>query len=319
MDESIRAGFVDPGIAKEWNLIDYGVTTSIANCSHTSRYPFKRGFRASELPGALRENGLASENPTIWQYARAAGYRTILIDALGEGVFHSGRNSDEISYIDESIYISSRPHFMRDFDALAKLRAIVSRPGRDFIWVDKQGAHHPFQQKYPPDFVPSFTGPAVNVPESAEWREYQRELLDRYNKAVGWSASKFLAELFKPGLPTGTFLVYTSDHGQSLVENSTKWSQCSWGPMTVAGEGLVPLLLFATPDSPFAQKLKADATEFKGRYSQFEVFPTLLIALGFSPAWVTESYGTSLLDFPPAQRSFLKGGDERVLEWHRVD
>jgi len=85
MDESVRAGFVNSDMFEKLGLIDYGATVSDGNCSHFSRFIFKRGFQPGDLPKALAANGLASERPTMWQFAKAAGFKTVYIDTLGTG------------------------------------------------------------------------------------------------------------------------------------------------------------------------------------------------------------------------------------------
>lgn len=318
MDESVRAGFVNPDVIRKWSLIDYGAAVSAGNCSHFSRFVFKRGLKPADLPKAFVPHGLASEEPTVWQFAKAAGYKTVYIDVVGDAFFHSGMNSDELSYIDERYNIHTRPTYMRDFEALKRLVKTVSQPGRAFIYLDKQGVHHPYQDKYPPDEKLTFEGPALKAPENKDLRDYQRDLLGRYNKAVDWVVNGFISELFAHGLPDDTLLIYTSDHGQSLVENNTKWTHCSAGPNTVNGEGLVPLLVYLRPDTLFS-RFRENGSNFHGKYSHFQVFPTLLIAMGYPVDSVTRSYGSSLLDPPPPTRQFLRGGDVRQLEWQTVD
>jgi hypothetical protein len=50
-------------------------------------------------------------------------------------------------------------------------------------------------------------------------------------------------------------------------------------------------------------QLKGAARGF-GQFSHFEVFPTLLLALGYDPGWVKETYGPSLMDSPSPDRKF---------------
>lgn len=319
MDESVRAGFVDSNLARKWGLIDYGAAVSGGNCSHFSRFILRRGLKPADLPKAFVSHGLASEEPTIWQFARTAGFKTVYIDAVGDAFFHSGMNSDELSYMDERYSINTQPIYMRDFEALKRLFRVLSEPGDAFIYLDKQGVHHPYQNKYRPDEKTAFVGPAVKTPEDKDLREYQRDLLERYNKAVDWSVNGFISELFAHGLPEDTLVIYTSDHGQSLVENNTKWTHCSSGPGVVDGEAFVPLFVYARPASLFSRLLEESGSKFHGKYSHFQVFPTLLIAMGYPLDAVTGSYGSSLLDPPPPSRGFLKGGDVRLLEWQKVD
>lgn len=320
MDESVRAGFVNSTLIGKWGLIDYGETTSGGNCSTFSRFAFRHGLKPADLPQAFLPRGLVSEEPTVWQFAKAAGYKTIYIDALGSAVLHDGINSDELSYMDEKYYINTLPKYMRDVDALKRLIAVMSQPGRVFIYVDKQGAHFAYQDKYPPNHVPNFEGQIakLKIPENKDLREYQRGLLDRYNRAIDWSVNKFIFDLFAHGLPEDTLLIYTSDHGQSLVENNTKLTHCGSGSTTVDGEGLVPLLVHLRQDTTFSQLLRDNARNFHNKYSHFQLFPTILVALGYPMDVVTQSYGSSLLDPPPHTRQFLKGKDARKLEWQTV-
>jgi hypothetical protein len=53
-------------------------------------------------------------------------------------------------------------------------------------------------------------------------------------------------------------------------------------------------------------QLKGAARGF-GQFSHFEVFPTLLLALGYDPGWVKETYGPSLMDSPSPDRKFMIG------------
>lgn len=319
MDESVRAGFIAPHLIEKWGLVNFGAAVSVGNCSHFARFIFKRGLRQADLPQAFMEHGLVSEEPTVWQYAKAAGFKTVYIDAVGDAVFHSGMNSDELSYIDERYNIVSRPVYNRDFDALEKLFDLLARPGRAFLYLDKQGVHHPYQNKFPPDMKRDFEGPTVRKTSNEELVGYQHDLLERYNKAVDWSVNRFLMRLFARGLPDDTLLIYTSDHGQSLVENDTKWTHCSSGPETVEGEALVPLLAFSQSDTHMSQQLRRNGSAYSGKYSHFQVFPTLLIAFGYPATTVSQLYSSSLLDAPPIARNFLRGGDVRRLEWQKVD
>jgi hypothetical protein len=72
-------------------------------------------------------------------------------------------------------------------------------------------------------------------------------------------------------------------------------------------EAIVPLFA-ATGDRRFEQRLQEAARVGFNRMSHFELFPTLLIAMGYDEKWVKKTYGPSLLDEPkPHVRSFLVG------------
>ena len=91
MDESIRGDYTTlgnpqldttPYLASLGDvLVNFGVAISGHNCSAYSRYIFRYGAKMETLPHALA-HGLNLPGPTIWQYAKAAGMRTVYIDGF---------------------------------------------------------------------------------------------------------------------------------------------------------------------------------------------------------------------------------------------
>jgi hypothetical protein len=72
------------------------------------------------------------------------------------------------------------------------------------------------------------------------------------------------------------------------------------------GEAYVPLFA-STAVSDFRQGLEKTAERNFGRFSHFEVFPTLLLAMGYDKFWVGSTYGPSLMDAPSPDRRFIIG------------
>ena len=69
--------------------------------------------------------------------------------------------------------------------------------------------------------------------------------------------------------------------------------------------------LFAiTSMQEFEKRLEKGATNGFGRFSHFEIFPTLLLAMGYDPGWVNLAYGPSLLDPPSPDRKFMVGSPD---------
>ena len=84
VDESIRADFLEltpgslhtPELARlRANFIDYGPSASGGNCSHYSNALLRFGASRRDTIKTVRTN------PTLWEYAKKAGYRTVFIDA----------------------------------------------------------------------------------------------------------------------------------------------------------------------------------------------------------------------------------------------
>jgi hypothetical protein len=57
----------------------------------------------------------------------------------------------------------------------------------------------------------------------------------------------------------------------------------------------------------FEQCLKKGAARGFNRFSHFEIFPTLLLAMGYDAGWVKRTYGPSLMDSPSPERRFMIG------------
>src|SRR5262249_747648 len=89
VDESVRGDVIGinqagientPFLSKSNDrVINFGVAVAAANCSESSRTMIRFGLR----PDDFGDSGLLGlRHPSIWTYARRAGYRTVLVDAF---------------------------------------------------------------------------------------------------------------------------------------------------------------------------------------------------------------------------------------------
>ena len=71
-------------------------------------------------------------------------------------------------------------------------------------------------------------------------------------------------------------------------------------------------MLAATTMEPLAKTLRANAARAPNKATHFDIFPTLLVAMGFDRQWIEQSYGPSLLDLPVDRRRrfLLFGGSD---------
>ena len=117
-----------------------------------------------------------------------------------------------------------------------------------------------------------------------------------------------------------TLMIYTSDHGQALFEGGYDIQQCSNSAEQSKGEVTVPIFVWAGSGA-FAQRLREHARLGFNQATHFEVFPTLLSAMGFPQRWVRREYGPSLLDFPLSREPrLLVGGIFDVgAYWIKLD
>jgi lipid A ethanolaminephosphotransferase len=328
MDESVRGDYLSlndathnttPFLKGADNLVNFGVAISGGNCSHISRTIFRFGMRQSDLPNSWRE-GL--NRPTFWQFAHWAGYKTIHIDAS----FHNELSPAEKTLIDSNITVFENPGYLRDLRLIGKLLQALKDEGPAFIYVEKYGVHFPYTTKHPPDFhafptpVESGTSSHQNtiassvgaflrsfLPPEGTVHEYSDRSIADYPNAIVWSVDQFFRNLLPAVDLSQTLIIYTSDHGQSLLPGH--FTHCSTTPKAPPGEAYVPL--FATTSVPeFERGLARGAARHFGRFSHFEVFPTLLLAMGYDAAWVNGSYGPSLMDSPSPDRKFMIGSPD---------
>jgi glucan phosphoethanolaminetransferase (alkaline phosphatase superfamily) len=306
MDESVRGDYLSlndanrnttPFLKGADHLINFGVATSGGNCSIISRMIFRFGMRLSDLPNRWGE---ALNRPTFWEFAQRAGYKTVHFDAVyGPMSLGNGYSLPEKTSIDSDISILKNPIYLRDQMLADKLIDALRDEKPAFIFVDKFGVHHPYSDKYPPDFH------AVATPLEADTgsSESEREIA-KYPNAIAWSVDEFFRRLVPAVNLSQALIIYTSDHGQSLLPDRAP--HCSLRRMVPLGEETVPLIAITkVPD--WEQRLAKGAARGFDRFSHFEVFPTLLLAMGYDADWVNRTYGPSLMDSPSPNRKFMIG------------
>jgi glucan phosphoethanolaminetransferase (alkaline phosphatase superfamily) len=324
MDESVRGDYLSlngvaenttPFLKSADDLINFGVAISSGNCSHISRTIFRFGMRQSDLPNRWRE-GL--KRPTIWQFAHSAGYKTVHIDAS----FNNELSPIEKTLVDSNITLFDNPGYLRDQKLVGRLLRVLKDEGPAFIYVEKYGVHFPYSTKYPPDFhaFPTPVEPAASkyqdtiigsvnaflksfLPPAGTVQYSDRGIAD-YPNAIAWSVDEFFKNLLPAVELSKTLIIYTSDHGQSLLPGH--FTHCSTTARVSPGEVSVPLFA-ATLVPEFERGLEQGAARGFGRFSHFEVFPTVLLAMGYDASWVNDNYGPSLMDAPSPDRKFMIG------------
>jgi glucan phosphoethanolaminetransferase (alkaline phosphatase superfamily) len=309
MDESVRGDYLSlndanrnttPFLKNADHLINFGVASSGGNCSIISRTIFRFGMRQSDLPNRWGE---ALNRPNFWEFAHRAGYKTVHLDAwYGSMSIGNGYSLAEKASIDSNISIIKNPIYLRDKMLADKLIETLTDEKPAFIFVEKFGVHVPYSDKYPQDFH------AVSTPLETHTGLSVDELeIARYPNAIAWSVDEFFRRLLPAVNLSKTLIIYTSDHGDNLIPGHNP--HCSTLRMIPLGEEKVPL--FAITQVPdWEQRLAKGAARGFDRFSHFEVFPTLLLAMGYDADWVKRSYGPSLMDAPAPDRKFMIGSPD---------
>jgi lipid A ethanolaminephosphotransferase len=325
MDESVRGDLLDinrPGgvhsglLPRAASMANFGVMSSISTCSA----PTNAGFRY----GVARRSYLADlkTNPSMWRYAKKAGYRTIYIDGQRhDGGLMNLMTGEELADIDEHVQLpaDTRPAD-RDIEIARRLRRIVE-DGRQpaFVYVNKMGAHFPYEGKYPPERAPyqpvlkrTYFGNEVD-PKNIWWPQNEDEdtrarVRNSYLNALAWNVGAFFDTLLEGLDLSHAVLLYMADHGQYLNEDGRPGmrTHCSTGKAP-ATEGMVPMVVLTQAPGLLAA-LRAAAEKNRDRVSQFNVFPSVLALLGYRRQDIARSATGELpleADLPPGQRQFL--------------
>jgi glucan phosphoethanolaminetransferase (alkaline phosphatase superfamily) len=321
VDESIRGDHVDlerGGSATPWmadnasRFVDFGRAVSGGNCSHYSNVMLRFGARPDDLVGSVRTN------PSIWEYARAAGYRTVYIDAQSSSTRLRGTGgatnrlqnfmtTAETAYIDAFHQFDAEvPPEMLDMRLAEIVAKEFASSEKVFVYANKNGAHFPYRDNYPAVLAPKETGDDASV------------LASQYAAAVRWTVDEFFRKFVSDVPLDDAVVVYTSDHGQRLVPGST--THCNMvDPDPV--EGVVPLLVLA--EGGTRDSFAAAAVAGYGRSGHFGIVPSILEVMGYARGDVVARHGRSLFEPDGRTQSFATGDimafAEGPFEWHSVD
>ncbi|MGH6902954.1 MAG: sulfatase-like hydrolase/transferase [Geminicoccaceae bacterium] len=320
VDESVRGDFLDLNrrrevtpylLSQRQRIANFGYAVSGNNCSLFSNLILRYGGVRERLAESIRSQ------PSIWSFAKAAGYRTVYIDAQKSGErLQNGMTVPERNQIDAFEQPDHLPHAERDFFVARRLREIAAAPEPHFVYVNKWGAHFPFAGNYP-------RASAIFVPDMEEGESIgadRERLVNSYKNSVRYNVDGFFRVLLQ-GDFRGAAIVYTSDHGLSLLDHDNVLTHCnSSNPHNF--EALVPLLALSGDPELQGRFLEA-ALVNRDRASHFQIFPTLLELLGFDRAEVQATYGAGLLEaLVEEDRAFsfgpVAGGSGLTVRWQSM-
>jgi glucan phosphoethanolaminetransferase (alkaline phosphatase superfamily) len=308
VDESVSGDFIDLNVprgttpfllSQSSSIANFGLATSASNCSNASNAILRHGANPATLG---RKGHDLFSNPTLWKYAKGAGYETNLIDLQFESIHLQNFLSEpELALIDHQM---SSPQgttmAFRDFALFTHLREIMKRPAPQFIYVNKRGAHIPYQNHHPDDQV--FFEPAMERHEAISDRA---RLVNSYMNAIRWTVDKFFQELLEQFSLANAVVIYTSDHGQNLLDDGKPVTHCRRTAQNMY-EAVVPLMVF-TGRADLERSFRLAAARNYNRASHFEIFPTLLILFGYEADAVRTRYNQSLFEHIENPLGFTSG------------
>ncbi|MCH4898960.1 sulfatase-like hydrolase/transferase [Pseudomonas sp. B707] len=337
IDESISGNYLDinapfgvhsnlkqarPGV----QIFNYGYAASIANCSADTNITLRYGGTRADY---MRIN---STLPSIWQYAKKAGMRTVYIDAQRTGGnLQNLMNDAEKKDIDEFVQFDQTSVRDRDMAAAAKLIELLNDDKPELVLINKVGAHFPVHDKYPDAFMayrPTLPrGQFTEVADTGERTGFNGQPDDwvlyrnAYKNTVLWNVGEFFSRVFAQANLNNALLIYTSDHGQDLHERGNPGLNTHCGGDPVEEEGLVPLVVIQG-DQLQTLDWSAQLVANKDRSSHYNIFPTLLQLMGYDLPGIEAVYGKPLSVATADEFTFNYRFNARLgakPEWKHID
>ena len=320
VDESVRADFIDwtlgnastPELAKlRSRVVDFGPAVSGGNCSHYSNAILRFAAGRDQVGPKLLTN------PTLWQYAKKAGFRTVYIDAQAAfnrslGKLQNFMTATETRDID-AFYALDAGIAPSDLDDRL-LDVVVAELKSDqpvFIYANKNGAHFPYDRGYPAAEAP-FRPTMSEAPDVAA-------RINSYRNVVRWSVDRFFRRLFAEAALDDSVLIYTSDHGQNF--DPRRLSHCSVEEPDPR-EALVPLFVVAN-DEALRARFATAAQASAGHASHFSIAPTLLELFGYQRRDLAGTYRETMLEGNADRPAFTTGDVFGLfaskVRWHMID
>jgi glucan phosphoethanolaminetransferase (alkaline phosphatase superfamily) len=272
IDESVSAEGAAVALAdsiKKFQPIDFGEVASMGNCSASSNAALRWGVDVLNVDNKTD----LRITPTIWGYAKKAGYRTTLIDGQVTGPPQNMVWAPERQLIDD--FYPEGGGIDTDSKIAGMVNKILNRPGLDFVYVVLRGAHYAYESNYPKG----------NIDQDAT-------LKNKYIEAIRYSKSSFFERIFQSVDRENVFAIYTSDHGQDLTPGRVP--HCNLKPN--AAEFSVPLLIFSSKRMGIQLGMLSTANDLTGR-SHSQIFPSSIVMMGYPPSHAMEKYDMLLNEF----------------------
>jgi len=321
VDESIRADLLGVnGHQKETTpylrsletgIVSFGLAASSSNCSDYSNLILRTGTRKEEIPD---HDQMSLKQPSIWQFTKKAGFHNVYLDAQSAQEWENYQNfmnEHEAFYIDDIIRVRQKVAYESDGVAREKLIDLLRQPGKTFIMLNKYGIHFPYFRSYPKEY--NFFTPVLEQGEPMNDRE---KSLNTYMNGIRWSVDAWFKNLLSESEDFQRYvIIYTSDHGQNIVDDGTLATHCR--PRANRYEGNVPMMVFSN-DAATLEKLKAARMTSYDRTNHFQIFPTLINLAGYKDSWARSYYGASLSEPPATMPEFFVGdihGRGSVRQW----
>lgn len=311
MDESVRGDllslngyevettpYLKEKVKEAKEIFNFGIASSMSNSSSSSNYSVLTGIKMSELPDrAQRSRHL----PLIFSYAHKSVAKVNFIWA--QTSFVAQRKKFDFlteNVVDLVTQFPNLPIHEYDRKVVDELDKITASDETSFTWVNKWGSHFDYDWTYPPN------GTIFNPIYRDSASDDQKALYNSYYNSLRWGVDEFFKELLTRLKNRDVLIVYSSDHGQSILEagipgthNRTFNISPSQASVPILAAGLNTSSVNFLKENYNVQNLNETSAE--------QIFPTLLFMMGFDKSDIEKHYARTLFDSVNPARSFLSG------------
>jgi len=331
IDESVRGDYLDinggegltSSLARDdGSTHNFALAASATNCSGGSNVILRFGGTRDGYHRAM------NTQPSIWAYARAAGLKTVYLDAQRtNGRMQNFMYDEEAQEIEQFQQFGDTDLLHRDLRIAEIISELTHNDIPELIVANKLGAHFPVHDKYPDTYMRytpvSRRGEYADVTDTGDksgfdgdWERYRNS----YRNTILWNVGEFFRIIFESADLERSFVIYTSDHGQDFHEDGSPGvaTHCSFSPSP--NQGLVPMVV-VTRDSKWAGPAATWSESNRNHTSHFNIFPTLLLAMGYEGDVVRERYGPSLFEPTGDLLTFISRFDRfgRAPRWTKIE
>jgi len=281
-------------------ISNFGVVSSISNCSGQSNLFLRIGMRAKKSDEIKQT---MYDMPTIFQYAKRAGYTTWLFDSQTQKdhlqnylTLYDKESIDHFETLGTDVERDKK-----DLTFLSKFSKITNdnnANSKNFIVVIKYGSHFPYLTSYNHEHTPF--RPVLDVAYGGMNMAHKEEMVNSYLNSLYSSVDLYLKALVEKVNLAQTVVFYTSDHGQNILESEGLTRTHCNSELVVKNEVSVPLFVFTKGAK---EHFPVDKNRF---YAHIQIFPTTLSLLGYGKLLVDE-YGKSL------ESGFKKSNDRHYI------
>ena len=294
-------------------IFNYEVASSGAVCSNYSNAILLTGIQVDKLPD---KDQISRKRPIIFQYAKKAGFRTSFFDMQNSKEKPNNfLQKTDWKCVDNSFFLSDDykkeiKAYERDLIGLKQLKDYLEVHKKDytFTYFVKEGNHFSYINKYPKS--EEVFKPVLQDSGWGEWNlKIKSKFLNTYYNSIRWEVDNFFKVLTKELNNTDTIIIYTSDHGQNLIDElNIKQTHCAKGPAPKV-MAKVPFFVFPMDDISFNNFKKLYKKANVNHISHFNIFGSLLVLMGYNKKIVNRMYGLTIFDDLSHQKRIFTSGD----------